>query len=68
MKWISVKKNLPGDSITVLAYSKDAGRCLCYYIYEVEKWFYDNIDSLEEVNITHWMPLPDPPEDNHEQE
>ncbi len=66
--WISVKEMLPNIERRVLASSQLTGKimigaiehCLCgectgYTCFDAEKTLY-----LEDV--THWMPLPEPPE------
>lgn len=55
-EWISVKDRLPEKNTTVLA-STDNG------IVFQRLYAYDGWDLWEgnEVNVTHWMPLPEPP-------
>ena len=64
-KWISVEDKLPKlekykISKVVLAYIKSHGLCfaLRYDNGKGEKWF---SYGLEQPDITHWMPLPEPP-------
>ena len=66
-EWISVKDRLPeikryGTSDIVLAFDKKHGKCfaLRYKTREGIKWF---CSGTELVDITHWMPLPESPED-----
>lgn len=55
-QWISVKDRLPNFDQTVLAYSgKEWGIGLAF-LHDDEKWYGDCGD------VTHWMPLPAPPE------
>ena len=68
MEWISVEERLPGRYQNVLFYGNgydpvtrktrgDTG--VGYY----RKAFrFDGRDSAEVTGVTHWMPLPDPPE------
>jgi hypothetical protein len=60
--WISVKDRLPEDDVSILicstrktiskaTYSSDMGR---YYIADSDLWY-------NELDITHWQPLPEPP-------
>ena len=60
--WISIKDRLPDDDVSILicserktiskaTYSSDMGR---YYIADSDLWY-------NELDITHWMPLPEPP-------
>lgn len=64
MNWINFNEVKPADGQWVLSinsegemetmyYDKDWGNCLC-------KWG----GNLKTFNITHWMPLPEPPKDN----
>lgn len=63
-EWISVKNRLPEKDTAVL----------CYYdgYLDVMEYWYDedngkpvfyNPPSPPSENVTHWMPLPKPPED-----
>ena len=66
-EWISVKDRLPEESGTYLAYTE--------YIIYVLKYsaihkLFNVYDSFEEetaqklcINVTHWMPLPEPPKE-----
>lgn len=51
-RWIPVTERLPDIGIVVLVYSEDDGICLDYYVG----------DSFDYYDVTHWMPLPEPPE------
>ena len=55
-KWISVKDNLPPANILVLGMSQT--RSNIFNIYNVMA-----LDEFEEVDVTHWMPLPDAPQE-----
>lgn len=69
--WISVKDKLPNKTTRCLAYTS---KKVCinaiftymssatYYIVS-ENWIFDGVNDEVEENITHWMPLPKPPED-----
>lgn len=56
MKWISVKDRLP---------SREIESVLCYRGYvsmlSVDWYFYQN--DCQKLGVTHWMPLPKPPEE-----
>jgi hypothetical protein len=52
MEWISVEDRLPEEGDVVLTFSKNGGRA-------VRK--FDNGQFGYYDDITHWMPLPDPP-------
>ncbi len=67
MKWISVKERLPEKYQNVLFYGtgfdpiigKHRGNiCVGYYR---DGFRFDGSDSTV-INVTYWMPLPDPPE------
>ena len=64
MNWINFDKIKPADGQWVLSidtdgkmetmyYDKNWSSCLCKYD-----------GCLKTFNITHWMPLPEPPKDN----
>ncbi len=55
-EWISVKDRLPDKNTAVIAATDNGIVFQCLYAY-------DGWDLWEghEVNITHWMPLPQPP-------
>ena len=50
-KWIPVTERLPEIGIVVLVYSEDNGICVDYY----------DGDLFGYHDITHWMPIPQPP-------
>jgi Protein of unknown function (DUF551) len=62
MEWISIKDRLPENQSTVLIYGngydvqyfEDNG----FYDFEIDYEF--SVNKTE--NVTHWMPLPIPPE------
>lgn len=56
--WISVKNRLPKDGTSVLVTRGGPG-CTTATYFE-KSGFYNG--HLEDVVITHWMPLPKPPE------
>ena len=53
-EWISVKNELPPENILVLGMSQT--RSNIFNFYDVMA-----LDEFDEADITHWMPLPDPP-------
>ena len=55
-KWISVKDNLPPANILVLGMSQT--RSNIFNVYNVMA-----LDEFEEAEVTHWMPLPDAPQE-----
>lgn len=67
--WISVKDNLPQKDCVVIAvlqtldWCKQNKKviCICCY-YSNNKTFIKHDGKYDDVvNITHWMPLPEPP-------
>lgn len=74
-RWIPVTERLPEIdekhhcSKDVLAYLKDGGMCFTALeenifgqaCFECER----NPDFEEEMIVTHWMPLPEPPKEEH---
>ena len=55
-KWISVDDRIPEDNILVLAMSQTVSNI--FNVYNVMA-----LDEFEESDITHWMPLPDSPQE-----
>ena len=62
MEWISVKDKLPNQNELVLCYSSSEGVISdsLYSKIGSEIWFNGNKESYRN-DITHWMPLPEPP-------
>lgn len=67
MEWTSVKDKLPeliygASSDYVLVYILTGGHSIAYYT--KDGWAYgygDLMNSSDIKNLTHWMPLPEPP-------
>lgn len=55
-KWISVKDNLPPANMLVLGMSQT--RSNIFNVYNVMA-----LDEFEEAEVTHWMLLPDAPQE-----
>jgi len=65
MEWISIKDRLPDIDKRVLIYLshgviKVDERYKSLYGKQIGNWRY----TYPETNITHWMPLPEPPKTN----
>ncbi len=60
-KWISVEERLPKDYVDVLVYDKLDGIGVCQYSSVLRKFFGDEEGMY--LEITHWMPLPEPPKE-----
>lgn len=61
-RWIPCSERLPEKNVEVLAYSPYWGKIVVAMWggeYWLEQW---TDDDLEQSEITHWMPLPEPPE------
>ena len=74
MKWISVKERFPLDTNDVLVFEKSTGmyvayrsNCKWYAFTDGFEAYNDDGSAIIEIfnahNITHWMPLPEPPEE-----
>jgi hypothetical protein len=62
MKWIKISDKMPNSGDCVLLYSKAGGVSEGAYIglkKHFEQWRWDCVLQ----NVTHWMPLPEPPEE-----
>lgn len=57
-EWISVKESLPKES-EALCYGM--GEYLIGYLYESNGKYNCESDETMLENVTHWMPLPEPP-------
>lgn len=67
MKWISVKDRMPGLGIKVLILNEYKQQFVANCESDVPLILYIECNCEEEgteaLNVTHWMPLPKPPED-----
>ncbi len=61
-EWISLYELIPQTDFMVLgACDDDVFQC-----YHVSDGFFVETDMLTEINVTHWMPIPKPPEDDND--
>lgn len=60
-EWISVTKQLPETYIEVLVCFKADGTNVIAFVNRFGKWKNASTDNFIESEITHWMPLPEPP-------
>jgi len=60
-RWIPVQERLPEQNEPVLIYTEMIGRHVAS-IDEEGEWFCDYGGEWLFPNVTHWMPLPQPPE------
>ena len=63
-RWISVEERLPDKGVFVVVYyGHFIGNLMDVYMWDGECWR-SSTGYLEDAeNITHWMPLPEPPEE-----
>lgn len=71
VEWVSVKDRLPETNGQFLCYSADfpLGAFFSIQSFNVKKgafWWYE--DNVKAPFITHWMPLPEPPEEGQRHE
>ena len=59
-EWVSVEERLPEKDSTILCYFKNGRIDVCKYCKVFEMEFVENAVCVTE-QITHWMPLPTPP-------
>lgn len=64
-KWISVDDKLPEDDARYLCYTIDALCEVCIY-YGDGEWIAPDFANWTRY-VTHWMPLPEPPEELKEE-
>lgn len=67
MEWISVEKNKPKENQECLvAFYSDKiplklGHCYNLSVYCSDTFY--SWELMKKINVTHWMPLPEPPDD-----
>ena len=67
-KWIPVTERLPKEWVAVLVWSRCGFHETAVYLGIPGKWRITwNHALLEEGTVTHWMPLPEPPEDGEKE-
>ena len=60
-RWIPVTERLPDEEVaSVLIYTSDGGVAEGQYYPTIKSWKQFRW-SVENANVTHWMPLPEPP-------
>lgn len=63
--WISVKDRLPPYWYDAIISTID-GIVLTAFLHPERGWIEDNNDEYSIENITHWMPLPEPPKPHNQ--
>ena len=61
--WISVSERLPEEGVTVLIYTIDGETKEAHLSGYLDLWS-DNEDVYRYDDITHWIPLPEPPNES----
>lgn len=64
-EWISVKERLPDDWVDVLTVSTRGNFHVLYHAATFEHPFGIGEDHPRYWPVTHWMPLPEPPEEEN---
>ena len=63
-EWVSVNERKPESYADVLAYVCGGGVTLAWYSASADLWCataYSANGRVKKGEVTHWMPLPDPP-------
>lgn len=66
-KWIPVTERLPPDRTDVLAMTADCDIYVCDFIPSVKQFWTIPGDNLHIDDISHWMPLPPPPQEGEQE-
>lgn len=62
-RWISVGERLPEEDGCVVCYLKDGSPyTVCVYFADGELFFAPGLNNVTD-SVTHWMPMPQPPEE-----
>ena len=65
-EWIGVKDRLPEFGKSILVHNKGVEHSSIRMAFMTSRGFYDSYEcgcGMKIDNVTHWMPLPIPPED-----
>lgn len=62
-QWISCAERLPDENQEVLCLTPDGSFRVFGWTYIDWMWFDDN-EWRDEKDVTHWMPLPEPPKEH----
>lgn len=61
-EWISVEDRLPEKTGPVIVYNPEAEFDYRIFSCWFEEWFYDESEGWQYDFVTHWQPLPPPPQ------
>lgn len=65
-RWISVEERLPEKGVFVVVYyGHFIGNLMDVYMWDGECWRSSSGYLEDAENITHWMPLPEPPKEEY---
>lgn len=69
-EWVSVKDRMPEEKTKVLVFGRNefGAYCVTCYYSGARKWLFHNKTTKDGETITHWMNLPNPPEDEYDKE
>ena len=62
-RWVLVKDRLPEKDGRYLCYGSAFGRCQMGILY-----YATSIEQFNDGEVTHWMPLPEPPSESEDAE
>lgn len=65
MNWNKYPEHIPNDDQSVLVWHSNVDMIphKSYYYLEIDKFFSLETYSCVPINVTHWMPLPEPPKE-----
>jgi len=64
-KWISVEDKVPSDTNDVLIIDDNNRMAVSCYFFSHDRWIWEEREDLIDlIKVTHWMPLPPPPENS----
>jgi len=69
-QWIPVTERLPDHLTSVIVHRKDGGIFIWEYFDTSptdECWIDDSMNVYSFYDVTHWMPLPEPPKEAEEE-
>ena len=65
--WVSVKDRLPEDEYECLVITKGGWYYLGWFKSDIQKWVVDGVIWCN-VEVTHWIKLPEPPKEDNDAE